>query len=107
MITIDYYRSGYRVIVEGHAGAAPKGHDIVCAAASALAYTLAANVDSLFTSGCAEEPSIVLEDGDADISCKPKPGMEAVAMLILDTVCTGFEMLSLRYPEYVSFRTHE
>lgn len=107
MITIDYYRSSCRVSVEGHAGSAPKGYDTVCAAVSALAYTLAANVDSLVTNGSADAPFILLEDGDAEVACTPKPGMEAVTTLVLDTVCTGFEMLSLRYPENVCFRVHD
>lgn len=46
MIAIDYKEHGnvYELAVRGHAGYAPHGSDIVCAAVSALCQTLAASV---------------------------------------------------------------
>ena len=44
MIQVTYYKSYNRVTVEGHALSGAPGHDLVCAGASTLAYTLAANV---------------------------------------------------------------
>lgn len=104
MITVVYHRSYNRVTVSGHAHSDEKGRDLVCAAVSALAYTLAANVDSLVSQGNAREPVIELREGWAQIQCNPKHNMKAVATLVFDTVCTGFEVLAMRYPEYVCFQ---
>lgn len=40
MISAVYEPGKRRITVSGHAGQAPRGRDIVCAAASILAYTL-------------------------------------------------------------------
>lgn len=103
MITIVYHRSYNRVTVSGHAGSGEKGRDLVCAGVSALAYALAFNVDSLVTQGNAREPVIELRDGWAEISCNPKTNMKAVVTLVFDTMCSGFEMMAARYPEFVCF----
>ena len=103
MITIVYHRTYNRVTVSGHAGSGEKGRDLICAGVSALVYTLASNVDSLVTQGNAREPVIELREGWAEISCKPKTNMKAVATLLFDSVCSGFELMAARYPEYVTF----
>ena len=51
MVVIDYNRQFPRVTVKGHAGTAPAGQDLVCAAVSTLTYTLAENVAQLHRLG--------------------------------------------------------
>ena len=43
MVEAKFYRGGegsLHMVLSGHAGAGPKGHDLVCAGVSALACTL-------------------------------------------------------------------
>lgn len=104
MIKIEYERGSHRVTVEGHAKSAEKGKDLVCCAVSTLCCTLAANAERIATfHEMARRPSIVLEDGHADIKCDAVHGYDDVVTLMFDTVCTGFEMMAANYPDYVSF----
>ena len=52
MILVTYYRSYNRLTVEGHAHSGEPGKDLVCASASILAYTLAANVPTVCSNSC-------------------------------------------------------
>lgn len=103
MIHITYSRSRHRLTVVGHAGAAPLGKDLVCAAVSALTLTLASNVASLATGEQATHPVLRLQEGDAWISCVAAPGKGAVVTMIFDTVCAGFELLQTLYPENIQY----
>lgn len=79
------------VTLKGHAGSAEYGKDLVCAAVSALALTLAANAEDL------EEAEILLEPGNSRISCSP----DAAGMF--DCICKGFQLLAEKFPEHVYF----
>ena len=57
----------------GHAGAAEKGQDIVCASASILAYTVAQTMEYMHAEGgLRKKPRIEFSDGNATIVAKPK-----------------------------------
>ena len=103
MIQVVYYRDLNRVTVTGHAGSAEKGHDLVCASASMLAYTLAANVASMADAGQVREPIMDLKEGDTVISCAPKSNLKASVTLVFDSVCVGFDLLAYQHPEYISY----
>ena len=103
MIQVVYYRKYNRLTVTGHAGAAEPGHDLVCASASMLAYTLAANVANMADNGQVREPIMKMVEGDTEISCKPRHNLKATVTLIFDTVCAGFELLAYENPEYISY----
>ena len=103
MITVTYHRRYNRVDIEGHANSGDPGHDLVCAGVSALAYTLAANVGNLEARGMVRRPTVVLEDGKAEINANAKPIHKNTVELIFQSVCVGFELLSTNYPEYVSY----
>ena len=104
MIQVVYHRNFHRLTVTGHAGAAEPGHDLVCASASMLAYTLAANVANMADAGQVREPIIRNDAGDTEISCNPRHNLKASVTLIFDSVCVGFELLAHDYPEYVSYK---
>ena len=104
MITAVYHRKYNRLTVEGHARSAEAGKDLVCASASMLACTLAANVDGLANNGQVKKPVIKLEEGNAEISCVPKTRYGSVITLIFDTICIGFELLQEKYPEYITYK---
>ena len=104
MIEVVYYRRYNRVTVKGHAKSAEPGHDLVCASASMLAYTLAANVAKMAEGGQVRMPIMHLQEGDTEISCSPRHNLKATVTLIFDSLCVGFEMLASRYPEYITYK---
>lgn len=103
MIKVVYHRKYNRVTIEGHAHSGEAGHDLVCAATSALAYTLATNVAHMKKGGCLRAAPIKLESGDAEIRCAPRRRFKATVTLIFDTICVGFESLARQYPENISY----
>lgn len=106
MITVTYYRQYGRVTVQGHAHSGQPGQDLVCAAVSALVYTLAANVGQLEESGQARVVSLRLEAGDAEIECRPKARYTAIAARIFAAVCVGFEILAANHPQFITYEIH-
>ena len=79
-----------RVTVRGHAGFAPRGGDIVCAAASALVYAL---MGALEAKNCLREVSI-------------RPGMVSVAARAgcgaeFSMLRCGLGQLAAKYPQCV------
>lgn len=104
MIEVVYHKQYHRVTVEGHAYSAEPGHDLVCAAASALAYTLAANVANLADCGHVRIDSMELNSGKAEISCKPVTRHKSTVGLVYQAVCVGFEILAKDYPQYIRYK---
>ena len=107
MIKAIYYRKYNRLTVSGHANSAEPGHDLVCASASMLAYTLAANVANMADHGQVREPIIKNEPGDAEISCNPRHNLKASVTLVFDSVCVGFALLQKDYPKYISYEIRQ
>ena len=103
MIQVIYYRKYNRLTVTGHAESAEKGHDLVCASASMLAYTLAANVANMADNGQVREPIMEMEEGNTVVSCKPRSNLKASVTLVFDSICVGFDLLAHEYPEYISY----
>ena len=103
MIQATYYRKYNRLTVTGHAGSAEPGHDLVCASASMLAYTLAANVANMVDNGQVRQPIIKNNEGDTEISCSPRHNLKASVTLVFDSICVGYELLAHDYPEYISY----
>ena len=98
MIHVTYYRQYNRVTVEGHAGSGPEGHDLVCAAVSALALTLAGNVSYMKAQDAVYGEILKLEEGNAEIQCTPYRRYKESAQQIFRSVCVGFELLATKYP---------
>ena len=103
MIQVVYYRSYNRLTVQGHAHSAEPGQDLVCAGASALAYTMAANVGNMNANGQVQDVIVKLESGDAEISCRPRAKYKAVVARIFEAICVGFELLAASSPQYISY----
>ncbi len=102
MINITFKPKTLELEVTGHAGWANKGEDIVCAAVSALFYTLAEAL-------CESEellndiPVIKEEDGNGYISCSPKEEYEGNITRTYWTILVGLQMVAEQYSEYVNF----
>ena len=99
MINVKYNRKDLHIKVTGHAYSGEPGHDLICAAASILAHTIADIVASAEGEGLCNSASVRLDKGDAEISCSP----DDTVLIAMDSVMTGFAILASNYPECVSF----
>ena len=93
--------------VQGHAGQADMGHDLICASASILAYTVAHIVITMEHHGDLEgDPIIALESGDAVISIRCKNNdIYAEAAHAFFVVKAGYSLLARNFPQYVELIT--
>ena len=103
MIKVIYDRNHCRVTVEGHAHSGDHGHDLVCASASMLSYTLASFVKNTHKAKQVKKPILKLEPGNAVVSCKPKRGFGPAVTLVFDAICGGYELLARNYPNNISY----
>lgn len=92
----------------GHAGFAAAGKDVVCAAASMLAYTIAFNVWIAGKDGKLESPcEIQMESGNVWISCRPKEAYREEVRLLFAYVQRGYDLLAKYYPDNVVIQPAE
>lgn len=94
MIRINYCREGdrHRLAVDGHAGYAPAGSDIVCAGVSAISFALLGYLQQ-----CEVEAEISGGGGSLTIDCR---GGELVAGAF-DMALTGWLQIAKNYPQCV------
>lgn len=106
-VSIVRDRSGFirQFSVEGHAGFARHGRDIVCAAASVTAYTAAGALEDLAgIKDCySESEGRFFCSIPADISEKQK----LTAGVILETTAIGFKQIELEYSEFLNVMEEE
>lgn len=76
----------------GHADAGTYGHDLVCASASILAYTLVNSLNNLMDAE--------LDEGHAFIRCKAN----ARNMNAFKVIQVGYELLATNYPKNVALK---
>lgn len=83
----------------GHAGAAPRGQDLVCAGASTLACTLGAAVERMYEQRMLRRcPRVELEEGRAEIIAVPKKRFRQEVLMVFWTVQTGLGGLAESFP---------
>lgn len=110
MIIIKFWREADRgtlhMRMTGHAGTADVGQDLVCAAATMLAYTLAQAVTFLGKDGKLEKkPKIRLRAGRCEIVCTPTEEGYAQALNAFWVQQCGAMTLCSNYPEHVRLET--
>ncbi len=89
---IEIHVEKHKLTVTGHAGAAPKGEDLICAAVSILVHSLDA---MLSTYG--EDIKTELSEGRYILE-----GIgTAEAAVAIEMALRGFELLQQHYPEYI------
>lgn len=103
MIEVIYYREHNRLTVTGHAGSDEYGKDLICAAVSALALTLSANVENMAARDCVCAYTARLDPGDTEISCNPRTRYRSSVRQVFMAVCVGFEVLADKWPDYISY----
>lgn len=104
MIEITFKEVEHSLILEvkGHAGQSDAGHDIVCSAASILAYTFAQVARDMHENKMLrKKPTINIKKGDATVVIKPLVAHRPEAFNALYVVETGYSLLAHNYPEYV------
>ena len=94
MITVE--RTGYVLVVDGHANYAEPGQDIVCSAASILVYTLIDTLEQYKTNGIVKDYKAKSKNGRAIITCRPGGGDKA--KITYGTIMNGFRLLAEYYP---------
>lgn len=103
MVKVIYHRQLNRVSVTGHALSGEKGHDLVCASATMLTYTLASFVSNMKEAGQVYNPKVELKEGDALICCDVPGKYKSSVMLVFDSICGGFDLLAKQCPDNVNF----
>lgn len=103
MVNIEFdYNEGH-VTVSGHAQSAPHGRDLVCAAVSALIYTLAANVEQMEAAGLLDSCTLDIRPGDSRICWQPAPYARQMVQARTEAVILGFSCLATAYPAFIKF----
>lgn len=107
MITIRFYtkpgEGSIHMTLKGHSEAAPKGQDLVCAAATMLAYTAAQAVQFLQEQDkLKKKPRISVHDGSAVVIATPKEDAYAEALCAFWVAQCGAHVLARNYPQQVT-----
>ena len=99
MIKIHADKKSLCIRITGHAGYAPKGQDIVCAAVSALVYAYVEELMKLGIGG-------VLRDDEEMLATAPMLQPEK-ARIAFDMAVGGFEFLNINYASYIQLEIGE
>lgn len=101
-VTLTKTKTQYKLEMTGHCDTAPKGYDLVCAAASILCLTMAQvleeNEDKL-----KKKAKIEIAEGDAKIVWQPAVKYAGALQNSLYTVMTGLRVLQHNHPECIEF----
>ena len=104
-LTFEQKENKLTLKLKGHAGQADIGHDIVCASASILAYTVAQFVKEAEVSGYLKASAeIKLESGDSFISCEPVDDMLIDMQNVYLFAEKGYHLLAHNYPQFVDLK---
>ena len=109
MIKVEMMQTdkGYSVAASGHAGYAPKGQDIVCAAVSVLLQTLANKVEDAARQKQLES-SCVQHGETFVVQAKPSGGMTGIMVAAwYDFVEEGLSELAGQYPDHVELYIYD
>ena len=106
MIMARFYQKpsngSIHMTLKGHAEAAPKGEDLICASATMLAYTVAQAVQFLHEQGkLKKKPKIRITDGEATIIATPTEEAYAETLHTYWVAQCGIHVLQHNYPQNV------
>lgn len=99
MITINHQKG--RITIDGHAGFAPIGQDIVCAAVSALVQTFIVSVEEL----TADELTVTRNE-QGQITTIEYRNLWDRAQCLMDSFFIGVRMIANSFPQYVRLTEH-
>ena len=98
----EYYDNTL-VIIEGHAGFAACGEDIVCSAVSALVFTLINCLEEEEGSDRITLRRKIIRDGYVCLEAEHRSYAKSRTEAIIETCIKGLSMLSDTYPDYIKF----
>lgn len=106
MITARFYQKpsngSIHMTLKGHSEAAPKGEDLICSAATMLAYTVGQAVQFMYEQDkLKKKPKIHIKDGDAAIIATPTEDAYAETLHTFWVAQCGVHVLSHNYPQNV------
>jgi uncharacterized protein YsxB (DUF464 family) len=104
MLKVAFTADGGKIslTLDGHAGQADIGHDIVCSACSILAYTVAHIVKyEAREGGMKADPVVEFESGKAVIICEPKDERYSEIYHAFHVAEVGYALLTHNYPQFV------
>lgn len=104
MITVKFYKKGegIHMTMKGHAQNAPYGEDLVCAAATMMAYTVAQAVQFMNEQGkLKKKPKISIKEGDVSIVATPNDDDYAETLHTFWVAQCGIHVLAHNYPQNV------
>lgn len=104
MITAEFDSRHSRLEVKGHAGAAPKGEDLICAGVTALVEGLNVALEELDTRGMLAGGDARLEEGKAVFRAFGKEGYEMAVFGAMLTVASGLRWMAENFPEFVEIK---
>ena len=104
MITVTFDMSKYEVKFKGHAGQGDPGHDLVCASASMLFYTLWENLSQMEEMLCKDSFKSVSKAGNASIKCKPLKKFEPNITLVYLVIYNGLQLLAGDYSDFIEVK---
>lgn len=94
--------AGTTLSLRGHAGSAPRGQDLVCAAVTGLVYALAQRIRELDAQAAFEEPPLIkLASGDASVCVVARKTHTAVVAEDFRLLQAGLRLLAQQYPRQV------
>ena len=97
MIQIRYSPEAFRLELNGHAGSAPAGSDLVCCSASTLLFTL---YNHLLERGIDIDSELDNISGHALIIAKPKEDEMHDCSIMFDLIYEGLRDLADEYGDY-------
>lgn len=98
-MTVIQYKAddnSFDLTMDGHAGYAPAGSDIVCAGISALLFALCRRLDDVSSDA---DIDLREDGGSAHIRSSGRQSMEAFY-----TVLSGLDLIASYYPEYITIK---
>jgi uncharacterized protein YsxB (DUF464 family) len=107
MITARFYQKpsngSIHMTLKGHAESAPKGEDLICSAATMMAYTVAQAVQFMYEQDkLTKKPKIRIKDGEATIIATPTEEAYAEALHTFWVAQCGIHVLAHNYPKNVT-----
>lgn len=102
---IDESRKMVSLHMKGHAGMSTVGNDVVCSAASILAYTLAQTAVTAYEMGKLKyKPTAKLNSGSAVVTVRAKEDTYWEMVHAAVVIQTGFLLLANNYPNFVTVK---
>lgn len=99
-ITTQKIKEVYDIRLEGHANYQP-GNDVVCAAVSALTFTLAQKAVDMDAEGKGHIIERQIEPGDTRITFLPGKTAEEEWKIALSTIVEGYNLIRAAYPSNI------